>query len=148
MILVENPLLESEGLFFIAECFHILGFALSIGTIAVVDFCALGAGPSSAGAGRLAKSLAPWTLAGLADMLLTGSLLYLGNDGAAHYLYNPAFRFKMACLIAALTFHYTVHSKATNGNTSTGISKVVAVISLVLWLGVLAGGLFIAFAIG
>jgi hypothetical protein len=145
LFLIPNPLEESEWLFPVVECFHILGFALSAGTIAIVDFCLLGAGPKRENAAILAQGLAPWTLLGLADMLFTGPLLYLANGGAAQYGHNPAFRFKLLCLLAAIVYQYTLHRKLVSPKTTPSVAKLGAVISLCLWTGVVAGGLFIAF---
>ena len=39
-MLITNPLNSSELVFPTLECFHIVGFALSIGTIALVEFFA------------------------------------------------------------------------------------------------------------
>ena len=147
MMLVSNPLEEPEWLFPVAECLHILGFALSIGTIAIVDFCMLGIGPVRKDAGKLASDLALWTIAGLVDMLFSGMLLFVGNNNAAHYWYNAPFRFKMVCLITAIVYHYTVHRKAIARDISLISSRLVAALSLALWLGVLTGGLFIGFAV-
>jgi hypothetical protein len=40
---IENPLGSSPLVFPIIECFHIAGFILTVGTIALVDFrCSIG----------------------------------------------------------------------------------------------------------
>ena len=44
LIAIQNPLNESALTFPILECFHILGFAVTVGTIALVDFRLLGFG--------------------------------------------------------------------------------------------------------
>lgn len=148
LMLVANPLEDSEWFFPFMECLHIVGFALSIGTIAIVDFSLLGAGVPRANVNKLANGLAPWTLFGLVDMLFSGPMLYLANGGAAQYWYNPAFRFKMVCLLVAIVYQYTIHRKATRPDASAGLGKLVASISLALWIGVVGGGLFIAFTGG
>ena len=61
LIAFENPLNESALAFPVLECFHILGFAMTLGTIALVDFRLLGFGLRQ-NAGDLAKAVAPWTL--------------------------------------------------------------------------------------
>ena len=43
-MLITNPLNSSPLTFPILECIHIVGFALSAGTIALVDFRLLGIG--------------------------------------------------------------------------------------------------------
>ena len=66
-----NPLNNNEWSFPLLEIFHILGFALSIGTIAVVDLRLLGWGMKRSSPSQLLKDTAPWSLAGLAVMLTT-----------------------------------------------------------------------------
>ena len=56
LIAFENPLNESALAFPILECFHILGFAITVGTIALVDFRLLGFGMLRQSTGELAKA--------------------------------------------------------------------------------------------
>ena len=50
-------------------------------------------------------------------------------------------------LAAAILFNYTIHRKvAQSDSSSQGVRVVVAVVSLALWISVVFGGLFIAFA--
>ena len=71
-----NPLNDSPLIFPALECAHILGFALSVGTIAVLDFRLLGLGLIHHPSAELDKDLAPWTLVGLAIMLLSGPAMF------------------------------------------------------------------------
>ena len=64
-MLIENPLNSSPLAFPVLECFHIVGFALSIGTIAIVDFRLLGWGMRRETPAQLAKDTSLWTLGGL-----------------------------------------------------------------------------------
>jgi hypothetical protein len=149
MLLAANPLEEIDWLFPATECLHIAGFTLSVGTIAIVDFCVLGAGVPRKYASSLSDSLSMWTLVGVALMLFTGPLLYLGNGGAVQYNRNPGFQFKMVCLLAALIFQYTIHNrtvrKVETPDEPIVLTKSVAAVSLVLWTCVVFGGIFIAF---
>jgi hypothetical protein len=146
MFLVDtNALAESEFFFPIVECFHIVGFAFSIGTIAVVDFSMLGLGIPRGATAKVAKNMAPWTMAGIANMLITGPLLYIANPG--QYGNNIAFDYKLWALAIAIIYNYTIHRKvALSGGSSPAVSGVVAVVSLALWLSLVAAGIFIAFA--
>jgi hypothetical protein len=142
---VADALNSSEWVFPIAECFHIAAFAWSIGLIALVDFRLLGMGLKRSTPSQLAKATAPWTLLGLAVVLLSGPVLFLSDPRM--YLYNPSFRFKIGALVLALIFNYTIHRKvALSDSSSAGVRVVVGVVSLALWVGVVFGGLFIAFA--
>ena len=138
-----NPLNNNEWSFPLLECIHIAGFALSIGTIAIVDLRMLGLGFRSQPSSSLAKTLAPWTLIGLVIMLITGPLIFSSDPNM--YLRNISFRFKMVALLAAIIYHYTLHRWAVLREPAPAIGKAVAVFSLGLWVSVVAGGLFIAF---
>jgi hypothetical protein len=78
-------------------------------------------------------------------VLLSGPILFLSD--VRMYLHNPSFVFKMYALAAAILFNYTIHRKiAKSDSSSPGVRAVVAIVSLVLWVSVVFGGLFIAFA--
>lgn len=141
-MLIENPLNASEYSFPILECFHIVGFALSIGTIAIVDFSMLGVGMRRQTPAQLNKDTWLWTLGGLVLMLFSGLLLF-SSDPDMYYL-NWAFLIKMAFFVAAVAFHYTIHRKAVSADAPSG-GKAVACVSLALWAGVVFGGIFIGF---
>jgi Family of unknown function (DUF6644) len=138
-----NPLNTSELIFPALECFHILGFAMSVGTIAIVDFRLLNLGMRHQKVAEVAKDMAPWTIFGLAIMLTSGPLLF-SSDPDMYYL-NSSFQFKMVCLLLAIIFNYTIHRKAARSETPPPNAKLVACISLLLWAGVIFGGIFIGF---
>src|ERR1051326_7071469 len=96
-----------EWIFPVVQSLHFVGFALSIGTIAILDLRLLGLGMRRQTAAELAFDLAPWTHAGIAVMLITGPLMF--STDAVTYHNNPSFQFKMTCLTLALIFHFTLH---------------------------------------
>ena len=132
-----------EWAFPVVESLHFIGFALLIGTIAIVDLRLLGGGMRRQTAAQLATGLAPWTWAGLILMLTTGPAMFSAD--APVYYFNQSFRFKMACLLVAIAYHFTIHRKVVMSQVSPAVSKLVACLSLALWTGVLAGGRMIAF---
>ena len=140
---ITNPLNSSELVFPALECFHIVGFALSIGTIAIVDFSLLGVGMRRQSPAQLAKDTWLWTLSGLVLMLFSGLLLF-SSDPDMYYL-NWPFVIKMAFFVSAVIFHYTIHRKAVASDILPPNGKLVACVSLVLWAGVIFGGIFIGF---
>src|SRR5260370_3782176 len=81
-----------EWAFPIVQSFHFIGFALSIGTIAIVDFRLLGLGMRRQNASEIARDLNPWTLAGLAHLLITGPLIF--STDAHTYPYKSSFQFQ------------------------------------------------------
>lgn len=143
MLMIENPLNASQLTFPILECFHIVGFAVAVGTIAIVDFRLLGWGMRREKAAELAQDTWLWTLSALIVVIFSGLLLF-SSDPDMYYL-NMSFVLKMICLVLAIVFNYTVHRRVVLRGASPAVSKVVACTSLLLWAGVVFGGIFIAF---
>jgi hypothetical protein len=144
MIVAEaNPLNASAFIFPVLEVFHIVGFAICMGTIGIVDLRLFGVGMNHQKVAEVAQDVAPWTLVGLALVLLSGPLMF-SSDPDMYYL-NPAFQIKMGCFATALLFNYTVHRKVSLRGASPVAGKLVAVVSLLLWTSVIFGGIFIAF---
>src|SRR5438876_7341335 len=127
-----------EWVFPAVQSLHFIGFAMSIGTIAVVDFRLLGLGMRGQSPAGLAADLAPWTRLGIAVMLTTGPLMF--STDAVAYHFNPSFQFKMVCLALALLLHFTLHRRAVKPDVPPIAAKLAAVTSLVLWTLVVAGG--------
>jgi hypothetical protein len=135
-----QPILESELTFPVLECFHILGFGIGVGTIALVDFRILGLALPSQSVSSLASELSRWTVLGLTLVFLSAAGLFY-SDPDLYYL-NPSFQLKMTLLLAALIFHYTVRQPRAFNEDS---AKWPAVVSLLLWSGIVFCGIFIAF---
>jgi len=144
--LMTNPIGDAmnntEWAFPLCECFHIIGFALSIGTIVVVDLRMLGLALKSTTSAQLLKDTRMWTMAGLTVMLISGPLIFLSDP--VMYMGNQSFRFKIGALLVAILYNYTIHAKVAKGPDSP-TAKLVALVSILLWVSVVAGGLFIAF---
>jgi hypothetical protein len=51
----------------------------------------------------------------------------------------------MVCLLAAIIFNYTAHRKMVRSDKPGASAKLLASISLLLWAGVIGGGIFIGF---
>jgi hypothetical protein len=140
---IENPLNESPLSFPILECIHILGFAFSLGTIAIVDFRLLGLWMLHQTPAELLRDTAAWTLVGIVVMIFSGLLLF-SSDPDMYYL-NIAFDLKMVCLVLAILFNYTIHRKAASASSPPRGAKLIACTSLGLWGAVIFGGIFLAF---
>lgn len=138
-----NPLNDSALIFPMLECLHIFGFAVCVGTIAMVDLRLLGVAMNRQKPPEIARDLAPWTLAGLALILVSGPLMF-SSDPDMYYL-NPSFHVKMVCFAAALLFNYTIHRKVALAGGAEGAARLVGGVSLALWASVIFGGIFIAF---
>jgi hypothetical protein len=139
-----------ELIFPTLECIHIAGFAVAIGTTAIVDLRILDLGFQTQSSAQLAKDTTWWMLGGLLAAIFSGFGLY-STDPDMYYK-NWSFLVKMGCLIAAILFNYTIHRmvsrSADSPNGASAAGKLVAVISILLWSSVIFGGIFIAFIPG
>jgi len=141
---IADALNNTEWAFPLAECFHIPAFALSIGTITLVDLRLLGVALPGENPAKLLKDTQPYTLIGLIIVVLSGFILYLSQTEI--YLANASFYFKIIVLAIAILYNYTIHRKvAASPDVSPMVAKLVAAISLALWVAVVFGGIFIAF---
>jgi len=138
-----NPLNTNEWAFPVCEVLHIIGFAIAIGTITMVDLRLLGIGMKKETPADLVKGTAPWTLGGLALVLITGPLIFSSDPNL--YLHNQSFRFKITALVLAIIFNYTIHRWVALKHTSGGVAALTGLVSLLLWVSVIFGGIFIAF---
>ncbi len=147
-MLLQNALADSlnntEWAFPLAECVHIGAFAVGVGSIALVDFRMLNLGLRHETAARILRYTEPWTVIGLVFVVFSGLMLFASQVGI--YLSNEVFPYKMYVLVAALIYNFTVHRKvATMENPSPGLSRVVAIVSLLLWVSIVFGGIFTGF---
>jgi hypothetical protein len=143
---IADALNNTEWAFPLAECVHIGGFAVGIGSIALVDFRMLNLGLRHETAARILRYTEPWTLVALLFVLFSGMALF--SSQVSIYRINVIFPIKMYVLLAALIFNFTVHRKvATMENAPPALSRFVAIVSLLLWVSVVFGGIFIGFLV-
>jgi hypothetical protein len=138
-----NPLNNTEWAFPLTECFHITSFALSIGTIVLVDLRMLGLGMKHQTPGQLTRDTGIWTFAGLVIVILSGLLIF--SSDPIHYIHNSSFKVKVTLLTLAIIYNYTIHRKVALSNSSGGVTALVGGISLLMWVGIVFAGLWIAF---
>ena len=138
-----NPLNNNEWSFPLFECIHIAMFAMSVGTIAIVDFRLLGLLFTKRTPTEVLKSTSLWTMIGLI-VVITSGMVIATTDPLAYY-YNWSFRYKMIALIVAIIFNYTIHRKVAMSDSSTTTTAIVGAISLLLWISVVFAGIFYAF---
>jgi hypothetical protein len=141
-------LMNSRWAWPICESLHFIGLSLLLGTVGVFDLRMLG----------LAKNLdiaalhrlIPFGVAGFVLNLVTGAMFFLAAP--AQYLYNPSFQTKLAFMALAglnmAVFYLTVARPALATGPGAAVplaARVVAAVSLLSWLGVIAGGRLITF---
>jgi hypothetical protein len=139
----DNPLNNNEWSFPLFECIHIAMFAMSVGTIALVDFRMLGLAMRRQSAAQLLKETSLWTLIGLVTVITSGIVIFTTDP--LRYFYNWSFRYKCIALTVAIIYNYTIHSKVARSNPSRLVGSLVGGISLLLWISIVFAGLFYAF---
>jgi hypothetical protein len=138
-----NPLNNNEWSFPLAECFHIAAFAMSVGTISIIDLRLLGLGMLHQKPSDILKDTALWTMSGLIITITAGLVIFTTDP--LRYYYNYAFRYKMFALVAAIVYNYTIHRNIARSDNTGAAGKLVAVVSLLLWVSIVFAGLFYAF---
>jgi uncharacterized membrane protein len=131
-----------------AESIHFLGLSMLVGCIGLFDLRLLGMAKRIPIAAL--HKLIPLGLIGFAINISTGSLFLLTEPD--QYIYNPSFQFKMLFIaiagLNALTFYVTSWGRATAADASPDaprIAKVVAIVSLSMWIGVIVCGRLLTF---
>jgi hypothetical protein len=127
---------HSAALIALLEIVHLIGLALLLGTVLMVDLSLLGFGIGSQPVARIARELRNWTMAGLAILLASGPLIFVSE--AVKCSKTPVFWIKMALLAIAVTFHFTTHRRVVQAVPPAAAAepKIVAVLSLASWFGV------------
>ena len=139
-----NPIARWEWVFPVIESIHICGFTLLVGTVVILDLRLLGLFLRRQSVSQVARDLAPWINTGILIQLLTGAYLFSGDPH--EYVQISAFRSKMALLVLALIFHFTVIRTATapaRDSSPLGWRRPAALVSLGLWVSVMLAGLWI-----
>lgn len=133
---IENPLNELSFAFPVLEWIHVLGMIFALGTIAAMNLRLLGVGVKSSPSTFWRES-SLLTLFGLALAIASGLLLF--TIAPEEYAPNEIFQIKMAVLVVAILFYYTIVRRAAMRDRG---GSIVAVISLVLFALVPLGGVF------
>jgi hypothetical protein len=138
---------RSSWLFPVIEAIHLLGLGFIGGAVLVVDLRLLGLGLRRQSVAQLARDAQPWLIGSLMVMITTGTLLFTSE--AIKCYYHAAFWVKMTSLFLAILFTFTVQRKviiADETRVRPLWSKVVALVSVMLWSGVGIGGRWIGFS--
>ena len=142
---IAQTMSDSSTLIATAQIVHLIGMTMLIGSILMVDLTLLGFGIKRQPVAVVAKELAPWTVAGLAIMFVTGPL-NLASE--AQRCYDSTFFWvKMGLIIVAVVFQFTVHRRVTMAQppVSRFHAGLTGCFSLMLWFGIALAAKFIGF---
>jgi hypothetical protein len=140
---------QSTWLYPIVETVHIMGLAILVGSIAVLDLRLLGVSRSLP-VRRLSAHVLPWSVAGFALILPSGLMMFAAH--ATDLISNPVFALKVCLILAAGTNAAVFHAGVYRGAAAWDVdampppaARAAAALSLLLWLSVIACGRFLAY---
>jgi len=148
--LSDTTLLQTWIIIPLSQTIHILGVAVVMISIGVLNLRLLGVGSGSQSFARLTAQLTPWIWSALAVLLFTGVLQTIAEP--SRELLNSTFQLKMLLLLAAvaITISYRVTTAKNPNYWDTSLDRrrtgrLLAATSLMLWLGILSAGRLIAY---
>jgi hypothetical protein len=144
---IGNAIRTSPWAFAVIESIHLLALAIIGGAVLVVDLRLLGWGLRRQEVAEVAREAQPWLVGSLAVMLVSGVALF--SSEAVKCYYSTPFWWKMTSLLLAMAFAFTVRRPVAMAEATRARPawlKVVALVSLALWLSVGAAGRWIGFS--
>jgi len=126
---------------------HILAIATVMASVVMLDFRVLGVAARTQSIPDVAHRFLPWIWCAVLVLLTTGSILIIGEP--ARDLLNNVFWTKMTLLVCALAvtgvFQYAVNHRLEFWEGRRVSARIAAVVSLLLWVGIVAAGRWIAY---
>ncbi len=132
------------------QTIHILAVAAVMASIMMLDLRLLGIVGKDLSLARVSKRYRPIIWWALPVLLLTGILMITGEP--VRSLENPVFQLKMLLLIAVIiiTLAYQAPLNKDTGfweasSSRRGAIKLIAILSLLLWIAIVCAGRWIAY---
>ncbi|MGH8260878.1 MAG: DUF6644 family protein [Steroidobacteraceae bacterium] len=129
------------------QSIHILAIATVMASIVMLDFRLLGVTGRTQTVPQMAQRYLPWVWCAVGVLAVTGSILIIGEP--ARELQSPVFMLKMALLACVLiltgAFQVSLFRGEKFWEKRRVLSCVTAVVSLSLWVAILAAGRWIAY---
>ncbi len=133
----------------IIQTVHILGIAVVMGTLILLNIRILGLALPSQGISDMTSRVMPWFWWALASNVFSGAFFVLGRPN--RYFNNPVFLWKMSFLVAAVglaMFVYLIHRKQPDfweAHSRRWLARGTALLSLGCWIMVITAGRWIAY---
>jgi hypothetical protein len=136
----------------IVETIHVLTLTVFLGFALLLDLRLMGVGMFRRRPSEMLKQLNPWLGGAFAVMIISGILLFAG-DPVVFYA-SVFFKIKMILLVFAgvnvwifnITVRHTV-GEWDNDREPPRRARIAAIVSLVLWIAIVAAGRAIAYSI-
>jgi hypothetical protein len=126
----------------IVQTVHLLGIAVVMSSVVLLDLRILGLALPSQGVQELARRVMPFVWWTLPVMLLSGLPFVIARP--QRYFTNPIFGLKFALLLPAIGLAAALHIVSVRKPDYWGM-KLIAATSLLLWIGVVLAGRWIAY---
>jgi hypothetical protein len=130
----------------IIQAFHLLGIALLLGAMLLLNIRLLGIGFREIPLRVISNQVWSWGTGGLLLAMASGILVFIPDP--ARYAANHSFVTKMAVLIVVVVFQFTLYRRAVQAQQERVPPRrllILPTISLVLWFTVAWAGRLIAF---
>jgi hypothetical protein len=145
-----TALRESYYVFPVVEGMHVISLALSVGLIIWFDLRLAGLILKDQAVSAVFRPIRPYMLTGFGIMFVTGIALFWAL--ALRCYASPFFWIKMALLLLAgvniAVYHFTIDRRQAEWDTMLippAQARVAGLVSLVLWVGVIAAGRLMAY---
>jgi uncharacterized membrane protein len=123
------------------EIVHYFSMFILVGSMVIVDLRVLGLVGRRHGAVELADRFFPWIWTSFALNFLSGFLMFAGS--AASYYRNDIFYDKVVVIVVAMVANVIVQQRMSKWNRLPAMpasAKVLAAVSIVLWIGAIIAG--------
>ncbi|HEX4003519.1 MAG TPA: DUF6644 family protein [Candidatus Acidoferrales bacterium] len=136
----------------LVETIHVLTLTLFLGFAVLLDLRLLGVCMRRRKVSEVLDQLNPFLFVGFAIMVVSGLLLFTGDPPA--FWGTTFFKLKMVFLVFAglnvLIFNATIGKKVAEWDMAAktpSAAKVAAIVSIVLWVAIVAAGRAIAYSL-
>jgi hypothetical protein len=131
---------------------HVLGLAVSVGTVVWFDFRLLGISMQRCRVSEVYRRLMPWAFAGFASMFITGGLLFTGYAPEAYA--SGWFRFKIAAIalagVNAFFYHRVTERRIADWNDAARPplpARLAGLASIAFWASAILAGRMMSYTI-
>ncbi len=131
---VSQAIGSSIWVFPLVQAIHLVFLALFAGAILIVDLRLLGLGMRMQPVSQVARDARPWLIAGFLGMVATGVPQLMQN--ASREYFSEFFWYKMYLIAIGLILIVTIRRKMTQVDEPSAAGKVVALVSIAIWAGV------------
>jgi hypothetical protein len=147
---VSKTLSEQPWVVPTSQSIHILAVSTVFASALMINLRLLGVGARGRSVSQLSDTLIPWMWCGLVVLLLTGSVQTVAEP--VRQFVTPVFWAKMAMIIIVtmmtILFARALRRNAPlwdDGSSRPPQAKIFAVVSTLMWLGIIVCGRFIAY---